>query len=891
MKNYLKGFLFYLTLLIFYPEATAQVLLGGDEIDYASPEEFEIGGIAVVGSRFLDEGAILSLAGIIPGEVIVIPGEKISAAIENLWKQNLFAEISIRAGKIIRNPDASRKNIMYLEIHVTEKPRLSKFSFSGVNKSEADDLREKINLVKGKPITDHLKQTTFNAVNLYFQDKGFLNTTVSLKEEADSGIINSVTLHINVNKGHKVRIREIRIFGNKTYPSAKLKRKLKETKEKPRIGFFRDINQKLKNGSGHVFKPFTLFTLAGNPQKMAAYLSTNTRLNIFASSKFMDEVYQGEKNNILGKYKEGGFRDARIINDSVYKTDPGNLNIDITIAEGRKYYFRNITWIGNTKHSTQELSSILNIKKGDVYNQEALDSRLMMNPEGRDVSSLYLDDGYLFFNIQPVEVAVINDSIDLELRIAEGRQATINRVSVSGNTKTNDRVIMREVRSRPGQLFSRADIIRTQRELATLGYFDPEKMNINTRPDPSEGTVDLEYIVEEKPSDQVELSGGWGAGQLVGTLGVTFNNFSGRNIFKGESWNPLPSGDGQRLSLRAQTSGRFFQSYNASFTEPWLGGKKPNSMSVSAFHTDYNYSGLKKSDPRRQDMNISGGAIGFGWRLKFPDDFFYRYLEFSYNYYTLNNYPNFILTNGFANDFNVGLTFSRNSLDQPTTMYPRSGSNISITVQATPPYSLLYPGKDYAAVSDQEKYRLIEYHKWKFSSSWFQRISGDLVANLRTRFGYIGFYNPDIDPVMGRFWLGGSGLSGFSLDGREIVALRGYKDFYLTPRGKNSSGNYSAIGGTVFDKFTLELRYPITLAPSSTIYVLGFAEAGNNWLKFSEFKPFDLKRSAGLGVRITLPMFGQLGLDYGWGFDQSTPENPNIKPRGEFHFSIGQSIE
>ena len=877
---------------MFSANTLAQSLIGldGASFDYTQPKEYEIGGIMVTGAQYLDAGAVINITGLTVGEKITVPGDEISKAIDKLWKQGLFSDLKITSSKILTNQPLGQPDVIFLNIVATEKPRLSRFSFKGVGKSEADDLKEKINLVKGKPVTDNLKTNANNTIRNYFIDKGFLNVQVNIKEERDTTLANSVMLSIQIDKKEKIRINRIYILGNTALSSGKLRRSLSDTKERNRVELFRDIYSTLTDSIGKIHLKKVLAAL-GNPMKLYAFASPRLRLAIFSSSKFIDNTYQTDKQSIVAKYAEAGYRDARIAKDSIYRFDEKSINIEITVDEGKKYYFRNVTWVGNTKHTSEELSNLLSIKKGDIFNQAALDARLFMNPDGRDVSSLYLDDGYLFFNVTPVEINVEKDSIDLEMRIYEGKQATINKVYITGNSKTNDRVVMREIRTKPGQLFSRSDIIRSQRELAQLGYFDPEKLNVNPKPNPAEGTVDIEYIVEEKASDQVELSGGWGAGQLVGTLGVSFNNFSGRNIFNKESWAPLPSGDGQKLSIRGQTNGKYYQSYNMSFTEPWLGGKKPNSMSVSAFRST-NSNGVSKSDETlsRSAVSITGGSIGFGARMKFPDDYFSRYLDFSYQYYELEKYTNFVFSDGYANNLKASLTISRNSIDQP--IYPRTGSQISGTIEATPPYSLFKKDIDYTALSQQEKYKFVEAHKWKFSASWFQRIAGNLVLNSRMKFGYLGRYNSKLgDSPFDRFYMGGDGLSGFQLDGREIIALRGYQNNYLTPRGITSQGTYSYVGGTVYDKYVMELRYPISLNPSATIYVLGFAEAGNTWLKFNQFNPFNIRRSAGLGVRIFLPMFGQLGLDYGWGFDQGVPSNPNIAPKGQFHFSIGQSIE
>jgi outer membrane protein insertion porin family len=847
MKNYVLKFKmgredyfflhFSLSFFIFlfsFSYTKAQVQIGGDTLtfDYQQPNRYVIGGVNVSGTRFLDETVLINISGLVVGDTIDVPGEKISKAIQALWKQGLFSDVKIVASRI-------QDDRIFFDLQVQEKPRLSRFTFKGVGKSEADKIREKIKLERDKVITENVLTTTKNVVRDYYLDKGFLNTQVEIKQFKDTLLLNRDILEIDVKKGKKVHVKHIYFEGNTEFKDSKLKRAMKNTKEKK------------------LYK-------------------------IFTSSKYIEENFEDDKAKIVAKYNDKGYRDARIVNDSVYKLNNKFLDIKITVDEGHRYYFRNITWVGNTKHSSQELSQILGIKKGDVYDQGLLDERLLMNQSGRDVSSLYMDDGYLFFSVTPVEINVEDDSIDLEMRIYEGKQARINKVTVVGNTKTNDRVVMREIRTKPGQLFSRADIIRTQRELAQLGYFNQEKLGVNPKPNPAEGNVDIEYVVEEKPSDQFEVSGGYGANQLVGSLGLTFSNFSARSIFKKEAWRPLPSGDGQRLSLRFQTNGKYYQSYNASFTEPWLGGKKPNSFTVGGFRTIQS-NGRPKSDAFRSSITITGGSIGLGRRLKWPDDYFTLYHEINYQYYELNQYSGFLISSGFSNNLYLGETISRNSIDAP--IYPRSGSQISLSLQFTPPYSF-FNNINYSTATDQEKYKFIEYHKWKFSSSWFNRLAGNLVLNLKLQYGFLGLYNREVGASpFERFYLGGDGLTGgFLFDGRELIALRGYENNVITPR--NIIGQ--TIGGTIFDKYTVELRHPVTLNPSATIYVLAFAEAGNNVLTFREFNPFSVKRSAGVGVKIFLPIFGLLGLDYGWRFD----EYPGSKtdPRTHLTFSIGQQF-
>lgn len=831
----LKKLLFLLFSISFSNSLFAQVQVGNDSltIDYSNPAEYEIAGVTVTGIRFLDESALKTLSGLKVGDKVKIPGDKIQKAIENLWKQGILTDVKIVANRI-------EGKLIFIELQLQERPRLSKFAFNGVRKGEADKLRETIQLQKGKVLSENLIITISNQVNNFFKEKGFLNVTTNIRQQKDSAEANSNIVFIDVKKGSKVKIKKINIEGNTALTDNKLKRSLKNTKEK-------------------------------------------IWWKIFTTSKFREDEFVADKEKLIAKYNEKGYRDARIVSDTVYAINRRRVNVDIKVDEGNQYFFRNITFLGNTKYTTEELKKIVAINPGDVYNAKRLESALYMSEAGRDITSLYMDDGYLFFNIDPVEVQVEGDSIDLEMRIYEGKQATINKVTVKGNTKTNDRVIMREIRTKPGQLFSRTDIIRTQRELSQLGYFNPEKLGVNPKPNPETGTVDIEYEVEEKPSDQLELSGGYGANQLVGTLGVTFNNFSARNISNWKSYSPLPSGDGQRISVRGTSNGRYYQSYNASFTEPWLGGKKPNALTVSVYRS-IQTNGRKKSDELRQAIFITGVSVGLQRRLKWPDDYFTYYSGVNFQIYNLKNYRStFLFSDGTSNNFSFEQQIGRNSIDQP--IYPRKGSEISLTLQLTPPYSLLN-NKDYSTAEDAEKYKWIEYHKWKFNATTYTKLLGNLVLYNRAQFGFLGLYNRTIgQSPFERFYLGGDGLSGFSLDGREIIALRGYDNNSITP--EDISGNN--IGGTIFNKFTMELRYPMSLNPSATIYGLAFVEGGNNWLKFKEYSPFNIKRSAGVGIRIFLPMFGLLGLDYGWPFDVQ-PGNTEVTKTGQFHFTIGQQF-
>ncbi len=799
-----------------------------------APKEYEIAGVTISGATTLDNGVLLSISGLIVGDKIKVPGDAVATAIKNVWKEGFFEDVQVVATKI------QGKNI-FLEIQVKERPRLSKFTFKGLKKGEIDDIKEKLQLNRGKVVTDNLVVNIKNTALDHFTDKGYMNTKVVIAQQKDSAMLNSVILYINVSKGRKIKIKEVNFHGNNNLASSKLRRTMKDTKRK---------------------RWYTIFN----------------------SHTLLESKYDEDKKKIIAAYNTKGYRDIAIIKDTVYTIGDRYIGVDLYINEGKKYYFRNITWVGNSKYASKDLNKILGIKRGDVFNQSLLESRLTMNPNGTDISSLYMDDGHLFFQATPVEVLVEGDSIDMEIQIYEGKQATINKVIVRGNTKTNDRVIMREIRTRPGQLFRRSDVMRSQRELSVLGYFDTEKMGINPIPHPENGTVDIEYTLEEKSSDQLELSGGFGQGRVVGSLGVSFSNFSARSLFKKAAWQPLPSGDGQRLSVRAQSNGAYYQSLNMSFTEPWLGGKKPNSFSVTPFVNRIT-NGRPKSDVQFGELNIWGLSLGLGRRKKVPDDFFQEQFEINYQYYVLKNYSSvFTFTNGFSNDLNFKYTLSRNSVDD--IIYPKSGSQVSFSAQSTPPYSLFKGNVNYSDMSDQKKYNLIEYYKIKVSSAWYTRLTGKLVMYQRIGFGFLGYYSKSLGLTpFQRFYLGGSGLTGYNpLDGREIIALRGYDDQDVFDYKKSETNR----GAASIVKYTMEVRYPISLNPSATIYGLAFTEAGNSWSTIKEFNPFNVKRSAGVGLRFFLPMFGMLGFDYGWRFDD-VPFRPSMK-KSQFHFTIGYNL-
>jgi outer membrane protein insertion porin family len=844
---------------------------------------YTIGGIRIEGTEKLDPDAIKLLSGLKVGEEIRIPGDDIPQAIKNIWKQGLFADIQILQEKVVG------QNI-FLTIKIKELSRLSKYRFNGLKKSEVDDLREELNLYSEKIVTENLVLATRRRIRTFFVDKGFLNVETEVKRLQDSTRSNHVVLEINVDKGKRVKIQRIEVIGNTAFTRGKVRRSLKETKQKLIFKPLEDLDGTLAKARRAAFDKDDSTTAA---RVLGDYFEERVKLNVFKTSKFIKSNFEGDKRELVTKYNQKGYRDARVISDSVSILDDKNILLFLTIDEGERYYFRDINWSGNSIYSTDHLSKLLGIWSGDIYDNDKLNRRLTMDPNGGDISSLYMDDGYLFFQITPVEVRVDGDSIDIDIQIYEGQQARINRVTVTGNTKTNDHIVLREVRTKPGDLFSRSDIIRTQRELSVLGFFDPEQMNVNPVPNPEDGTVDIEYIVAEKPADQIELSGGFGAGQLVGNLGVSFSNFSTKNFFKREFYDPLPSGDGQKLSVRFSSNGRWFQSWNMSFTEPWLGGRKPRAFSISAYQslqtngqTRYirkNASSLwakrdslgnKIPNELRQDIQVTGVSIGLAQQVKWPDDYFVRRIELAYQHYRMNDWIQFLLSDGEANNVFMRFSLSRNSQDQE--IFPRMGSNIKLVVQATPPYSM-FNNKDYTDISNQERYKWIEYHKWKFASEWFTKIYGNLVLRTKAGFGFLGKYNPDVgDSPFERFYLGGSGLTGFQLDGREIIALRGYDDQTVSPR----------IGASLITKYTAELRYPFSLNPSATVYGLGFVEAGNTWNNFNDYNPFAVKRSVGLGIRVFLPMFGLLGLDYGWRLDD-TPEHIPQSQKGQLHFTIG----
>jgi outer membrane protein insertion porin family len=893
MNKFVSLFLSLLFLLLTL-EALSQVRIGSSSsFSYSSPKTYEIGGITVEGAENLDEGAIRLLSGLNVGDKIDVPGEETSEALKKLWKQDLFSDVQLLSQRI-------EGNKIFLIIKITERSRLSRFKFSGVSKSEADDLREKINLYKEKIVTENLVISTQNKVYSFYEDKGFRSAKVVVTQEVDSLFRNHVMLTIDVDKHKKVKIRNINVQGNSHFSDSRVRASFKETKEKTFFKPFLDLDTLSKNVSRNLFSD-----IRSIPNHLLQYVQNHIKLRIFKSSKYLQDNFETDKESLIARYNQKGYRDARVLLDSVYNDGYSRVSIDMKLSEGNRYYFRDIKWIGNTKYSSDVLTKTLGIKDGDVYDPIKLEARLFMDQNGGDVTSLYMDNGYLFFQLDPQEILVGKDSIDLEIRMYEGQQARINKVTVSGNTKTNDYVVLRELRTRPGQLFSRADIIRSQRELSVLGYFNPETMNVIPTPDPSTGTVDIEYIVEENPNDQLTLQGGYGSGILVATVGVQFNNFSTKNILKPKEWNgPLPSGDGQKLGVQFNTNGPSYQAFNVSFTEPWLGGKKPTSLTLSAFYSFFSNGASRRAPTTSESLtrefwgvdkplyvfNVNRGfferrglSAQIGSRLKWPDDYFTAFVEVSGQQYTLQNQQQFIFQTGQAYNLYAKFKIARSSIDQA--IFPTMGSELALSGQLTPPYSL-FNNKDYSDLSASERFKWLEYHKWKFTGALYNKLFDKFVLYTRIGFGALSLYNREVGMVpFERFYLGGDPFSNAvnQLDSREVISLRGYAGSNLSP----------VLGATLINKYTAELRYPFSLNPSATIYGLGFVEAGNSWETFEGFNPFNVYKSAGVGVRIFLPMFGLLGVDWGYRLNDVEGRDgfPAFDPqRSRFHFTLGMNF-
>ena len=833
-------------------------------VDYNNPKKYIVGGVKVEGSKYFSQDQILQIAALQKGMEVTVPGEAMTGIVQRLWLQRYFEDVSVVIDSITPTRDTA-----FFKVCIVERPRVSRWSFSGVKSGEEKELLERLNLRRGGEFSDYVAKTSSDIIKRYYKEKGFNNVEVEVNTKRDSVIKSAIRVQFAVNKGEKVKIKTITFKGADNVKESKLVRSMKKTRDK--------------------------------------------RLqNFFSSKKFQEKEYDNDKKALLTVFNEAGYRDARIVKDTMYYVEPNRLQIDFEIDEGKKYYFRDITWTGNSVYDSETLDEVLKIGKGDVYDVVTMEKRLFGGGKQSeyDISKLYRDNGYLFFNIQPVEMNIEGDSVDVEMRIVEGKPATLNNIVINGNDLTNERVIRRQVFTRPGYLFSQSDFERSIREIASMGQFDPEAImdpakGYSIIPNQMNNTVDLVYNVTEKPSSQLELSGGWGGNTFVATVGVSFNNFSTRRFFDKSAWRPVPLGDAQNLSIRFQTNGTYYTSLSASFSEPWLFGKKPTSLNMSLYYTrqtnSYIYYNILNND---EYMEVYGFAAGIGKRLKWPDNYFVLYNQLSWQTYKLQNWAyQFLFNTGISHNLSYTLSLSRTSTDQQ--IYPRQGSDFSFSLQLTPPYSLLrkkdhglldvdgnpikvdsWKDIDYNFQSSQDRYKWIEYHKWSFKGSVFTKLVGDLVLMARAQFGYLGYYNRNwgYSPFEG-FRVGGDGMSGYDTYGSEIISLRGYENYSLTPQALssyNSTGNYYA--GNVYDKFTVELRYPVILQPQSTIYALLFLEGGNCWSDIRDFNPFQIKRSAGVGVRVFLPMIGLLGVDWGWGFDDP------VNGKSQFHFVIGQQF-
>ncbi|MDD4057839.1 MAG: outer membrane protein assembly factor BamA [Bacteroidales bacterium] len=803
-------------------------------IDYNTPKEYVIGGIEVSGIQYLGKEQILSLTGLTVGDKITLPGEDISSIIKRIYMQRYFSDVSVYI-------DSVQLDTAFIRLDLLERPRVSRWEFEGIKSGEKSDLNEKLKLRRGSELSEYVINSSSEIIRKFYIEKGFLQTEVNVVQEQDSLIKNAVKVTFKVDRKSKVKIKKISFEGNENVKGSKLASAMKKTKDM-RI------------------------------------------LNFFSSKKFNEKEYPNDKRLLLQAYGERGYRDARIIKDSMYYIEDGRLGIHFVIDEGKRYYFREINWTGNSIYSADQLNAILNITKGDIYDVVSMEKRLFESEEG-NVSKLYRDNGYLFFNVSPVEVRIDGDSVDVEMRMVEGKPATFNRIVINGNNITNEKVVRRQLWTKPGYLFSQTELERSLRDLASMGHFEPEKImspsGYNIMPNYNANTVDVTYNVEEKPNSQFELAGGWGGNTFVGTLGLSFNNFSIGRVFKKSSWRPVPLGDGQQLSIRFQTNGTYYTAFSASFSEPWLTGKKPTSLNISAYYTRQTNSYYFYQNSG-QSMEVYGFGAGIGTRLKWPDNWFVLYNELSWQTYRLKDWQYyFLFTDGLSNNISWKINLSRNSTDQA--IYPRKGSDFQMGLQITPPYSL-FRSKDtnYKGMTDAQRYKWIEYHKWTFKGALFTPIVGDLVLMTRAQFGYLGYYNRNLgySPFEG-FIVGGDGMSGYNTYGSDIIGLRGYENNSLTPRKNNG---YS---GNVYDKFTVELRYPLVLQPQSTIYALLFLEGGNSWSDIKDFNPFQIKRSAGFGVRVLLPIVGMLGIDWGYGFD---PVGDKRRGGSNFHFVIGQQF-
>ena len=827
---------------------------------------YEIAGITVTGADSYEDFVLIGFSGLAVGDKVEIPGDQITKSLKRFWKQGLFSDVKIKASKI-------EGNKIWLEIALKQRPRISEIAYNGLRKSELDDVQVKVGIQKGGQMTPDLEDRAHKIICKYLEEKGYHDATVKVLQFEDKDHPGYVKVAVNVDKKIKTKVGHIYITGNEALTDVKINKAMKKTND-------------------------------------------NHIVNLFKTKKFVAKEFENDKKSIIEKYNEIGYRDAIITADSVVRSKEDSTRVDVymTIDEGKKYFFGNIDWVGNTVYPYEYLNAILGIKKGDTYNLKELNKRL--NEDDDAVSKLYTDQGYLFFNVDPVEVRIDGDSIDFEMRMYEGKPATINAVNIVGNTRVYEHVVRRELYTKPGQLYSQSDIMRSLRELANMGHFDQEKLVPDIQPNVEDGTVDITYQLETKSSDQIEFSLGWGATGLVGSLGLKFTNFAIQNLFNPKSYRIVPQGEGQTFSINARTNGVYYTSASISFLEPWLGGKRPNSLSASIFfasqtgysdryyqayqnlyNTYYNYYSYagnsdylqqlqeSEADPNKY-LRTLGVSVGYGKRLSWPDDYFSFYGELSYQLYMLKDWPYMVLSDGTSHNFAINLQLSRSSIDNP--IYTRRGSQFTLGVKITPPYSLIKGVTEAQAVqmTAAEKYNMLEYHKWRFSGKVFTPLTPDskLVLMTRADFGFLGHYNSNIKSPFESFYMGGDGMSGYSSYSTEYISMRGYQSGSLTPYDAATGRNM----GYVYNKFTMELRYPISLEQNATIWALAFVEAGNCFADIKDYNPFKLKRSAGVGVRIFLPMFGLMGIDWGWGFD---PINGSNQYGGsQFHFVLGQEL-
>ena len=850
----------------------AQEKIVNPDISYGgNPHTYKLAGLAVTGIDGYEDYVLTGISGLSVGQQIEVPGTAITDAVKRYWKHGLFSDVSITADSIVGD------NI-YLKIYLSPRPRISTINYNGLKKSEREDMEKKLGLVKGGQITPNMIDRAKVLAKKYFDDKGYKNAVISIRQRDDVLNKNQVILDIDVDKKEKLKVRQIIIEGNEHLSDNKIK------------------------GTLFTKGAFTKTHEAGKLE------------NILKSKKFTPERWTEDKKNLITKYNEYGYRDATILKDSVWNVDPKHVDVYVKVDEGKKYYIRNITWVGNTVYSSDYLSRLLDMKKGDVYNQTYLNKRLSQDEDA--VGNAYWNNGYLFYNLQPTEVNIVGDSIDLEMRIYEGQQAHINRVTINGNDRLYENVVRRELRTKPGDLFSKEALQRSARELASMGHFDPEAINPVPKPNYEDGTVDINYNLKQKSNDQVELSLGWGQTGVIGRVGLKLNNFSMANLFRRnrEHRGILPIGDGETLSLGAQTNGTYYQSYNAQYSTNWLGGKRPIQFSVGVSYSkqtdvssnyynsaymnnynnylygygNYNYNNYQNYYDPDKYVKLLGIYVGWGKRLNWPDDYFTLSLQLQYQRYMLRNWRYFIMSNGSANNLNLNVSLNRTSTDNQ--LFPRRGSDFTVSLTITPPWSK-WDGKDYAHLAtdrnsptyskeQQEKYRWVEYHKWKFKARTFTALTNGqkcFVLVTRVEFGLLGSYNKHKKSPFETYYMGGDGMSGYSTGyAEETVGLRGYENGSLTPYGAE---------GYAYDRFSLELRYPFLLG-NTTIYGLGFVEAGNAWTETSKFNPFDMKRSAGIGVRIFLPMVGLMGIDWAYGFDKVFGQ----KGGSQFHFILGQEF-